>query len=201
MLTLFSVLLLGSILVWSPALKADTPFIGEIRMFGGSFAPRNWVFCNGQTLDISSFTELFAVLGITYGGDGRTTVGVPDMKGRAPMHAGSGSGLTTRRLGEKGGVETVTLTANQIPVHTHTATSLLHATSTDGTVIDPTGAVLADDGRDRIYNTQVPDVTMSAESITTTVNNAGGGGGHPNMMPYTVVNFIIATSGIFPPQS
>ncbi len=199
--TFLTGLTISSALVWSPDAKADEPFIGEIRMFGGSFAPRNWVFCDGQTLQISEFSDVFAVLGTTYGGDGRTTVGVPDMRGRAPMHEGSGPGLTTRRLGERGGAETVTLTANQIPVHTHTATSILHATSTDGTVIDPTGAVLADDGRDRIYNTQTPDVTMSAEAITTTISNAGGGGAHPNMMPYTVVNFIMATSGIFPSQS
>ena len=201
LLPLLCVLTTSLILAWSPVAKADEPFIGEIRMFGGSFAPRNWIFCDGQTLQISNFPALFALFGATYGGDGRNTVGIPDMRGRAPMHAGQGTGLTTRRLGERGGAETVTLTANQIPIHTHTATSTLHATSTDGTVIDPTGAVLADDGRDRIYNTQAPDVTMSSDAITTTISNAGGGGAHPNMQPYTVVNFILATDGIFPSRS
>ena len=93
------------------------PFIAEIRIFAGNFAPRSWAFCNGQLLPISQNTALFSLVGTTYGGDGRTTFGVPNLQGRAPMHAGNGPGLSSRRLGESGGVETVTLTETQMPNH------------------------------------------------------------------------------------
>ena len=96
------------------------PFVAEIRIFAGNFAPRNWAFCNGQLLPISQNTALFSLIGTTYGGDGRTTTALPNLQGRAPMHAGRGPGLTDRRLGQKGGVETVTLSEAQMPNHTHT---------------------------------------------------------------------------------
>ena len=106
------------------------PFIAEIIMFGGNFAPRGWAFCDGQLLSISSNSALFSILGTTYGGDGRTTFGLPDLRGRVAMHPGSGPGLTQRRLGEKSGMETVTLTTNQIPSHNHTATATASGTGT-----------------------------------------------------------------------
>ncbi len=101
----------------------SSPFIGEILMFGGNFAPRSWAFCDGQLLSIAQNTALFSILGTTYGGDGRVTFGLPELRGRVAMHPGSGPGLTTRGLGEKGGTETVTLNTTQIPAHNHTATS------------------------------------------------------------------------------
>jgi len=96
------------------------PFIAEIGIFAGNFAPRGWAFCNGQILPISQNTALFSLVGTTYGGDGRTTFALPNLQGRAPMHPGTGPGLTTRRLGQSGGVETVTLSEAQMPSHTHT---------------------------------------------------------------------------------
>ena len=95
------------------------PFVGEIRMFAGNFAPRGWAFCDGQLLSVSDNDALFSLLGTIYGGDGRTTFGLPDLRGRIPIHAGQGSGLSNRRLGSKGGAEQVTVTVNQTPTHTH----------------------------------------------------------------------------------
>ncbi|MFY1113097.1 MAG: tail fiber protein, partial [Methanosarcinaceae archaeon] len=100
--------------------RSSEPFIGEIRMFAGNFAPRGWAFCDGQLLPISQNTALFSILGTTYGGDGRTTFGLPDLRGRVPVHAGSGPGLSTVRLGDTGGAETVTLSQAQMPSHNHT---------------------------------------------------------------------------------
>lgn len=195
--------------LWNQTINAQEAFIGEIKMFGGNFAPRNFALTDGQLLAISQNTALFSLLGTTYGGDGRTTFALPDLRGRVPMHAGSGPGLTPRSLGEKSGVENVTLTAAQMPSHTHTATattnSTLHAYSGAGTINIPAGHVLADDDNDRIYSATAPDVTMSASAIssitTVTVNNAGGNQAHDNMQPYAVINFIICLQGIFPSRS
>ncbi len=213
-LRVVSAAVLAATCVAGPSVQAGPePYIGEISMFGGNFAPRGWALTDGQLLPISQYTALFSILGTTYGGDGRTTFALPDLRGRVPMHAGSGPGLTPRRLGEKGGVEQVTLTLNQIPSHTHAASSVattsaqLKATAAAGDSNVPTGNVLADDGTDRIYKNIAPDVDMSAEaitattSVTTTVQAAGGGQAHTNIQPYQVINFIIALEGIFPPRN
>ncbi len=174
-----------------------TPFIGEIIMFGGNFAPRGWAFCDGALLPISQNSALFSILGTTYGGDGRTTFGLPDLRGRVPMHAGNGPGLTNRRLGEKAGVENAELTENQIPSHTHLArcdktVGVGHANVAEGNVwANDAGTSSA------TYSSNTPDGDMAS----TAINNTGGGLAHTNMQPYQVVNFIIALQGVFPSRS
>src|SRR5689334_8686621 len=117
------------------------PFIGEIRMFGGTFAPLGWADCNGQLMAISQNTALFALIGTTFGGDGQTTFALPDLRSRVPIHAGQGPGLTNRNLGDQGGEETVTLTVNQLPRHIHT----LGASKAGGNSVSPQGAVISTD--------------------------------------------------------
>lgn len=165
------------------------PFIGEIRMFGGNFAPRGWELCNGQLLSIAANTALFSILGTTYGGDGRTTFGLPNLQGRVPMHWGNGPGLSMRVPGETGGAETVTLVATQIPAHSH---ALVAGTGTP-TTADPAGAVLPT-GSSRIYAPAGGAAAMAAASI----GNTGGSQPHTNMQPYQTVTFIIALEGIYP---
>jgi microcystin-dependent protein len=203
----------GAGMTLSQPARASEPFLAEIIIFAGNFNPRGWLFCDGQLLQISQNSALFSLLGTTYGGDGRTTFGLPDLRGRVPMHEGTGPGLTSRRLGEKGGLETVNLTTAQMPSHTHaatttaTTTSTLRATTDGGNTNVPTGNVLADDGNDRIYKNVAPDTSMSAAAIdsattaSTTVGNTGGSQAHTNVQPYTVLNFIIATQGVFPSRN
>jgi microcystin-dependent protein len=197
-------LLVGSA-SWSTNAHASDPFIAEIIMFGGNFAPRNWAFCDGQLLSIASNTALFSLLGTTYGGDGRTTFGLPDLRGRVPIHPGNGPGLSSYRLGQRGGVENVTLTTSQMPSHTHAAaaTADLVGTSSRGTSLSPAGKSLGSERRTRLYSTAAPDAPMSAGSVLVNVTNssAGGGQSHTNVQPYLAVNFIIALQGVFPSRS
>ena len=171
------------------------PFIAEIRIFSGNFAPRSWAFCDGQLLPIAQNTALFSLIGTTYGGDGRTTTALPDLQGRAPMHAGRGPGLTSRRLGQKIGVETVTLTEAQIPAHSHA----LRSTAAPAQVKDPIGNVFAESPDEDAYNSATPGnlVTMNADMV----GNAGGGLSHTNVQPYLTLNFIIALQGLYPSRS
>ena len=173
--------------------KAQAPYIGQLQFFPYNFAPRSWAFCNGQLLPISQNTALFSLLGTTYGGDGRSTFALPNMTGRIPIHVGRGPGLTDRRWGEKGGSETVTLSILQIPNHTH----VLNANSGAGNTADPSGAVLARDGRDKTYANSAPTVDMHAGHIQV----SGGGQSHDNMPPWLGLNCNIALQGIFPPRS
>lgn len=170
------------------------PFIGEIRMVGFNFAPTGWALCNGQLMSIAQNQALFALLGTTYGGDGVQTFGLPDLRGRAPLHFGQGPGLTPRTQGEKSGSEVVTLLQNQMPAHNH----LLNAAGTAGNVSSPQNALPAasDDGSTP-YSTANPTITMNplATGIT------GGSQPHENMPPYLVVNFVIALNGIFPSRN
>lgn len=166
------------------------PFVGEIRMFAGNFAPRGWAFCDGQLLAVSQNDALFSLFGTIYGGDGRTTFGLPDLRGRIPIHAGSGPGLSPRRLGAKGGEEKVTLTVNQLPSHTHPLTG----TASGATTIDPVGNAPAQGLADYL-NPRGPAVgQMSGLSIT----NTGGSRSHTNLMPFLCVHFIVALFGIYP---
>ncbi len=163
------------------------PYIGEIRIFAGNFAPNSSAFCDGQLLQIAQNTALFAIVGTLYGGDGRTTFGLPDLRGRAPMHAGSGPGLTSRTLGERAGAETAT--AAQMPSHRHT----LQGVDADAQTTDPTGNRLATSNEDNYDDQNVPNVPMSSLATGSFAEQA-----HDNMQPYLTLNFIIALNGIFP---
>lgn len=169
------------------------PFVGEIRMFAGNFAPRGWAFCDGQLLAVSQNDALFSLLGTIYGGDGRTTFGLPDLRGRIPIHAGTGPGLSQRRLGAKSGVEQVTLTANQLPSHTHTlqaSTDLADQTAPQGNVVAQTATL-------SLYAQEPIDTNMSAAAIT----SVGGSRTHSNLQPFVCINFIIALLGIYPSRN
>jgi microcystin-dependent protein len=169
------------------------PFIGEIRIFAGTFAPFNWAFCNGQAMAISQNDALFALIGTTYGGDGVNTFNLPDLQSRLPIHAGQGPGLSDYVPGEVGGVETVTLTTPQMPPHTHPAPCDPTAASSP----NPAGASWGNSGL-----AQYSDQTSSLVAMNpAAIGAAGGGQPHDNMVPFLVVNFIIALNGIFPSRN
>jgi microcystin-dependent protein len=182
------------------------PFLAEIVMFGGNFAPRGWALCDGQLLAISQNTALFSLLGTTYGGDGRTTFALPDLRGRAAVHAGTGPGLTPRSLGQRSGSETNTLNALQMPAHNHVA-ALKVSSGNGATGAATQGASIATSGNtvDRAfvpalnYNNTAPDVTLNNASVET--GNAGANQSVNNMQPYEVVNYIICMQGAFPSRS
>lgn len=169
------------------------PFVGEIRMFAGSFAPRGWAFCDGQLLAVSQNDALFSLLGTIYGGDGRTTFGLPDMRGRVPIHAGSGPGLSPRRLGAKSGSENETLTTNQLPTHTHAA----KGTNEAGDSTDPAGRLPASSTGIDLYVSTAPTVDFNAAAVP----SVGGSRSHSNLMPFLCINFIIALFGIYPSRT
>lgn len=168
----------------------DTPYIGLICMFGFNFPPRGWALCNGQLLSIAQNTALFSLLGTFYGGNGQTTFGLPDFRGRFPMNWGQGPGLSNRVIGEQDGVEAVTLQANQMPAHTHA----LQVTSNPGTTDDPSGRVLARPASSIPQYAATPTDNMAATSI----GLAGGSLPHNNMPPFLAVTFAIALQGIYP---
>ena len=178
------------------------PFIAEIRIFAGNFAPRGWAFCNGQLLPIAQNTALFSLIGTTYGGDGRTTTGLPNLQGRAPMHPGRGPGLSSRRLGERGGSETSSLSTNQMPNHTHTAQASNDA-ATFGTP-DNTHVIGRGAGRfDAFFGTanNLVDMQSASGSIPGSLNDTGGNQVHNNLQPFLTLSFIIALVGLFPSRS
>ncbi len=166
------------------------PFVGEIRMFGGNFAPRGWAFCDGQLLAVSQNDALFSLLGTIYGGDGRTTFGLPDMRGRIPLHQGQGPGLSERRLGSKGGEEKVALSVNQLPSHSHR----LHGANEIAGRTTPQGNMFGQSTNIDLYAGDPPDQNAAASAITA----VGGSQSHTNMMPFLCVHFIIALFGIYP---
>jgi microcystin-dependent protein len=167
------------------------PFIGEVRMFGGNFAPVNWAFCNGQLMAISQNEALFTLIGTTYGGDGQSTFALPNLQGRIPIHQGQGVGLTARVIGEAAGEENVTLTVQQLPSHTHAA----QGSASVGSATAPAGNVWAS-WDDAPYAT-TPTVGMDP----TAVSQQGGNQPHDNVAPYLAVSFIISLFGIFPSQN
>ena len=174
------------------------PFIGQIIMFGGNFAPRSWAFCNGQLLAISQNTALFSILGTTYGGDGRTTFGLPEMRGRVAVHAGNGPGsFSDRNLGQRSGSETNTQTIATMANHGHVATTTIHAVDDDATTEEAAGASLAN-ASINMYSPGNVDTTLKAGAATTANANTGGQQQINNMQPYMVVNYIIALSGHIP---
>lgn len=167
------------------------PFVGEIRMFAGNFAPRGWAFCDGQLLAVSQNDALFSLLGTIYGGDGRTTFGLPDLRGRIPIHAGDGPDLSPRRLGSKGGAEAVTVSANELPSHSHDP---FQASTDRGNEANPGGNLLAESPQISMYIEDPPSVDLDTSSITA----VGGSQPHTNLMPFLCVHFIIALFGIYP---
>jgi len=168
------------------------PFLAEVRIVGFNFAPRGWAFCDGQILPINQNQSLYSLLGTTYGGDGRTTFALPDLRGRTPIHVGRSNGGGDHRLGQKSGEETHTLSANEMPNHDHVA----QASSQDGTTPVPTGNVLAQTPS-RIYSDPANLVDLRSGTVT----NVGGGQAHENMQPYLAVNYCIALQGLFPSRN
>ena len=167
----------------------SSPFVGEIRIFGGNFAPAGWAFCNGQLLPISENDILFNLIGTTYGGDGQQTFALPDLQGRLPMHMGTGSGLSPRVIGEKAGIENVTLITQQLPIHNHAPL----AVSGNGNQSTPQGGVWAGVNTS-IYTSSPPNIAFNPALG----GNAGGNQPHENLMPYLAVSFIISLFGIYP---
>ena len=171
------------------------PYTGEIRVFGGNFAPVGWAFCDGSLIAISQNPELFDLIGTTYGGDGTQTFALPDLRGRALIHQGQGNGLSAYNPGETGGVPLVTLTAQQLPSHTHAFLGVgASATSPNP---GPSVALAATPTGEPFYSTANAPATLSPQAITP----AGGAQPHSNQQPYVVISYIIALFGIFPSQN
>lgn len=175
------------------------PFIGEISIFAGTFAPKGWMLCDGQLLPIRNYVALFSILGVQYGGDGKNTFALPNLNGRVPIGTGEGLGLTPRYQGEAGGSASVTLLAEQMPPHLHTGMGF----AGNGTTSDPANAVWAQYNTTTrpptttpLYGTNSDVMPMAAASLAP----AGGGQPHNNMQPYLGLNFIIAMEGVFPPR-
>lgn len=167
------------------------PYVGEIRIFAGNFAPAGWMFCAGQLLPISEYETLFQLVGTTYGGDGQSTFALPNMQGRLPVHMGSGY-----TIAETGGVETVTLTSNQIPSHSHSLggkAPTASAPTGNATHTTPAGNVFAG-GAIKAYANVTPSLSLNPAVL----NSTGGSQPHENMMPYLCVSYIISLFGIFP---
>ena len=192
----------------------DNLYLGQIILFAGNFAPRNTVFCEGQLLSIAQNTALFSLLGTTYGGDGRTTFGIPDLRGRVALHPGTGPGLSTRKLGQRGGSETNSLSLNQLAAHTHIATMTkegeisipVNTTSGDEDEQNPGAGILANTGNDTYSSSDANGVYSGAAIPVTgasTIQVGSTGAGQPinNMQPFLGLNYIICTQGIFPSRS
>ena len=175
------------------------PFIAEIKMFAGNFNPRNYAFCDGQLLQISQNTALFSLVGTIYGGDGRTTLGLPDLKGRSPMHEGQGSGLSQRNLGGKYGTQTTTLSVANMPSHNHPVT--LMANANEGNSADPTGKLPAGGEEPNTpYNQEQGSAVAMAPGAASS-SNVGNSSSFGNEHPVLVINFIIALVGVFPSRN
>lgn len=166
----------------------SSPFIGEIRMFAGNFAPVGWAFCNGALIPISENDALFNLIGTTYGGDGQNTFALPNLQSRIPIHVGPGFAL-----GQSGGVETVTLTTSQIPAHSHVP----QCNSGTGNSLNPTGSVWAQPSTGTDYSSAAPSLVMDPAAL----GSSGGSQPHDNMAPFLVINFILSLFGIFPSQT
>jgi microcystin-dependent protein len=170
------------------------PYIGEVRMFAGNFAPVGWMFCEGQTLSIAENEVLFTLIGTTYGGDGESTFNLPNLSSRVPLHMGTGSSGDTYTLGQQGGTEAETLTVQQIPTHTHA----LMASTALGTTPNPVGSILAQAPASiQLYIEDAPAANLSAAAI----QPVGGSQPHTNVQPFLCINYIISLFGIFPSQT
>ena len=170
-----------------------SPYVGEIRMFAGNFAPNGWMFCEGQTLPIAENDVLFQLIGTTYGGDGQETFNLPNLASRVPIHMGTGPDGTTYQIGEMAGTEQETLTTQQIPIHTHP----FLGSEQNGTEPNPTGGFSATSTTLQPYVQETPSAAFAATSITP----AGGSQPHENTQPFLCINFIISLFGVFPSQT
>ncbi len=188
-----SLITLGITLFLSSASAQATPLLGQVMLVGFNFCPRGWVAAEGQLLNISSYSALFSLYGTIYGGDGRTTFGLPDLRGRVPIGQGQGAGLQDYNEGARGGAETVTLSEAQLPAHRHT----LNADNDGGDSDTPSGNFLGSERRSDIYSTDTSDASMNSGAIATT----GGGLAHENRPPYLAMRYCVATEGIFPSRS
>lgn len=171
----------------------SNPYVGEIRMFGGNFAPAGWMFCDGQLLPISENETLFQLIGTTYGGDGQETFALPDLRGRIPIHQGTASSGNTFTLAESAGVESETLTTAQIPIHTHPFLAFNSIANSP----NPGNNLLGLSSQVNMFFGDPPTINMNAGAITP----VGGSQPHDNMMPYLCISFIISLFGIFPNQN
>ena len=191
--------------VATPSFAGDTPWIGEISMVGFGFCPRGWTDADGKLLSISQHTALFSLYGTVFGGDGRTTFGVPDLRGRAAIGLGNGPGLSPRAMGQKSGNENTTLIANNIPAHTHPATGIAKAANLPGNSPTPGGAFNAIDTAGTNYHAlsggQTP-VDMAANSVAVTVNNNNTiNSAFSNMSPFLVMRYCVSLNGTFPSRN
>jgi len=178
------------------------PFLGEIKLFAGNFAPRAWAYCDGQLLPISQYSALFSILGTTYGGDGRTTFALPDLRGRAAIHPGTGPGLSTYTLGQRGGVEQIRLSTANLPSHTHTATSTTTMNVSEDSGEDEPGDNFL--GAGSVYSsTATAGATLNGGAVTTatTIGMQGGQQPYSNLQPFLGVHYIIALQGVFPSRN
>lgn len=170
------------------------PFVAEIRIFPFYFAPKGWAFCNGQLLPLSQNTALFSLLGTTYGGDGKSNFGLPDMQGNAPMHPGQGPGLSLHDLGETGGSDAVTLLESEMPMHSHTMTGNINP----ATLATPSPArTFARANPGQAYSATVTLTNLASQAVAP----AGGDQPHNNLQPYLTCNFCIALQGVYPPRT
>jgi microcystin-dependent protein len=174
----------------------SSPFVAEIRIFGFNFAPVGWALCNGQLLPISQNTALFSLLGTTYGGNGTSTFGLPNLQGCAPLDAGQGPGLSDRVLGETGGQTTVTLSSNHLPIHAHSNAAFTSAGNQNSPVNNACATAKVQRQTANLYSS-TDGATMNAGALAAT----GGGQPHNNMPPYLVLNFCIAMQGVFPSRN
>jgi microcystin-dependent protein len=183
----------------------STGTIGQITMFAGNFAPAGWAFCQGQILPISSYDALFSILGTTYGGDGRTTFALPDLRGRVPISAGQGPGLSNRNLGSKGGEETTSLKTSQMPSHTHNISNsaTIKCSASAGTSSDPQNGFPARNAADIPHYTTSGSKYMAADNVevTSTAGTSGQGQSHNTMQPFLTINYIICINGDYPSRS
>ena len=179
------------------------PFLGQILLVPYSFAPRNWANCDGTLTAISQNQALFSLIGCVFGGDCRTTFALPDLRGRTAIHVGTGPGLPPYQVGQNGGTPTVTLTNNEIPSHTHSASGTTQATSAVGNQLDPTGRYLAQEGSVGVplYHDGPSDEAMAAGNVAVTVLPDGGGGSHNNMQPFLTLRYVIALLGVYPSRN
>ena len=189
--------------LFSTANYAQEPMIGEVRFFAGNFAPRGWALCDGQLLDISQNQALFSILGTTYGGDGRTNFALPDMRGRSPVHAGTGPGLSNKRLGENGGTENLTLGVQNMPSHSHTVTVSASSGQADSTSVghlaNPTPP-LAQSPTSKGYASN-PSEGQQSPLAGVSATNTGGSQAFNHRNPFVTLNCIIALTGTFPSRN